>query len=149
MNRALNHAALAALIPHAGAMCLLEGVLDWNATHIHARSASHAHADHPLRRDGVLHALHLCEYGAQTAAVHGALIARAAGAIPHPGLLAALREVRLYATSVNPAGGALDIEAECQLSDAHGAQYAFRIAQDGCLLATGRATIVYGSAPGT
>ena len=148
MNRALDHAALAALIPHAGAMCLLDGVLDWDATHIHARSASHAHADHPLRRDGVLHALHLCEYGAQAAAVHGALSARAAGAMPHPGLLAALREVRLHVASVDPAGGALDVEAECQLSDAHGAQYAFRIAQGGCLLATGRATIVYATAPG-
>jgi len=149
VSRALDHAAIAALIPHAGAMCLLDGVLDWDATCIHARSTSHAHADHPLRRDGALHAVHLCEYGAQAAAVHGALIARAAGAMPHPGLLAALREVRLYATSVDPAGGALDIEAECQLSDAHGAQYAFHVAQGGCQLAAGRATIVYATAPGT
>jgi predicted hotdog family 3-hydroxylacyl-ACP dehydratase len=148
VNRALDHAAIATLIPHAGAMCLLDAVLDWDATRIRARSTSHAHADHPLRRDGALHAVHLCEYGAQAAAVHGALVARAAGGAPRAGLLAALREVRLHVEVVDPAGMALDIEAECLLGDAHGAQYAFRIARDGCLLASGRATIVYGAADG-
>ena len=147
MSRALDRDAIATLIPHAGAMCLLDAVPDWDATRIRARSTSHAHAAHPLRRDGALHAVHLCEYGAQAAAVHGALVARAAGAAPRPGLLAALREVRLCAAAVDPAGGALDIEAECLLGDAHGAQYAFRIAQGGCLLASGRATIVYAAAP--
>ena len=149
MNRALDRDAIATLIPHAGAMCLLDAVPDWDATRIRARSTSHAHAAHPLRRDGALHAVHLCEYGAQAAAVHGALVARAAGGTPRAGLLAALREVRLHVDVVDPSGGALDIEAECQLSDAHGAQYAFRITQGGCLRATGRATIVYGPAAGS
>ena len=147
MNRALNRDVIATLIPHAGAMCLLDAVLDWDATRIHARSTSHAHAAHPLRRDGALHAVHLCEYGAQAAAVHGALVARAAGTAPRSGLLAALREVRLCAAAVDPAGGALNVEAECLLGDAHGAQYDFRVTQGGCLLARGRATIVYAAAP--
>lgn len=146
MNRALDRDAIATLIPHAGAMCLLDAVPDWDATRIRARSTSHAHAAHPLRRDGALHAVHLCEYGAQAAAVHGALAARAAGAAPRPGLLAALREVRLHVEVADPAGGALDVEAECLLGDAHGAQYAFRVTQGGCLLASGRATIVYAAA---
>ena len=146
MSHTLDRGTLAALIPHAGAMCLLDAVLDWDAARIHAQSTSHARADHPLRRNGTLHALHLCEYGAQAAAVHGALIAR--GTVPRPGLLAALREVRLHVATVDPAGGVLDIVAECLLGDAHGAQYSFRIAQGGCLLVTGRATIVHGSAPG-
>ena len=146
MSRALDHAAIAMLIPHAGAMCLLDAVLDWDATRIRARGTSHTRVDHPLRRDGALHAVHLCEYGAQAAAVHGALAARAAGGAPRAGLLAALREVRLHVDVVDPAGGALDIEAECLLGDDRGAQYAFRITQGGCLQATGRATIAYGAA---
>ncbi len=149
MSRALDRDAIATLVPHAGAMCLLDAVLDWDPTRIRARSTSHAHVDHPLRRDGMLHAVHLCEYGAQAAAVHGALVARAAGGAARAGLLAALREVRLRVDAVDPAGVALDIEAECLLGDDHGAQYAFRVTQGGCLLATGRATIVYGAAAGS
>ena len=149
MSRALDRNAIATLIPHTGAMCLLDTVLVWDATRIRARSTSHAHADHPLRGDGALHAVHLCEYGAQAAAVHGALVARAAGDAPRAGLLAALREVHLYVETVDPAGMALDIEAECLLADDHGAQYAFRVARGGCLLAGGRATIVYGAVAGS
>src|SRR5574337_1263109 len=61
----------ASLIPHAGTMCLLDEVMDWNATRLHACSASHSRPDNPLRADGMLHAVNLCEYAAQAMAVHG------------------------------------------------------------------------------
>jgi predicted hotdog family 3-hydroxylacyl-ACP dehydratase len=36
----IDRAAIAALIPHAGAMCLLDGVLAWNRTSIACRASS-------------------------------------------------------------------------------------------------------------
>ena len=53
------------LIPHAGDMCLLDGVLAWDASTIHAIGTSHVLATHPLRGEQGLHAVHLAEYGAQ------------------------------------------------------------------------------------
>ena len=36
------------LIPHAGTMCLLDAVLEYDARRIHATTATHAGADNPL-----------------------------------------------------------------------------------------------------
>ena len=38
---AVTKAEIAGLIPHAGAMCLLDGVVEWDATHICSVSRSH------------------------------------------------------------------------------------------------------------
>jgi predicted hotdog family 3-hydroxylacyl-ACP dehydratase len=65
-------------------MCLLDEVGGWDDEAIHARSASHRAAGNPLRSDGQLRAVHLCEYGAQAMAVHGGLVARAAGTRAEP-----------------------------------------------------------------
>jgi predicted hotdog family 3-hydroxylacyl-ACP dehydratase len=70
---------LASLIPHQGAMCLLERIVDWNDTNIRLATTTHASPINPLRSNGRLRAIHLCEYGAQAMAVHGALKAQAAG----------------------------------------------------------------------
>lgn len=78
MHDGLPKSQWAALIPHQGSMCLLDSVAHWDDVRIHARSGSHARDDNPLRRDGRLRALHLCEYGAQAMAVHGGLLAQAA-----------------------------------------------------------------------
>ena len=67
------------LIPHAGGMCLLERVLAFDDSGLHAQSEAHRDPAHPLRRDGRLSALHLCEYGAQAMAVHGGLLAALEG----------------------------------------------------------------------
>ena len=71
-----------AIIPHKGAMCLWDEVVDWDAQCIRLRSSGHRHAAHPLRSDGCLRAVHLCEYGAQAMAVHGGLRGAAAGGAP-------------------------------------------------------------------
>ncbi|MGH8327695.1 MAG: phosphotransferase, partial [Steroidobacteraceae bacterium] len=89
----LDREAIAALIPHQGAMCLLERVLEWDAEHAVLATATHRSPDNPLRSCGRLRALHLCEYGAQAMAVHGGLVARAAGSQARPALLVSLREV--------------------------------------------------------
>ena len=63
-------------VPHQGDMCLWDEVLAWTATDIVLRARNHRDPAHPLRSDGRLRAIHLCEYGAQAMAVHGGLRAR-------------------------------------------------------------------------
>lgn len=134
------------LIPHRGAMCLLDEVVDWNDETIHARTDTHRNIDNPLRSDGILRALHLCEYGAQAMAVHGGLIARAAGTTAAPGYLVSLRAVELDVERIDDLPGALDVFAERLLGGDGSWQYAFRIEQAGARLASGRAAVM--AAPG-
>lgn len=139
----------ASLIPHAGRMCLLDVVLAWDETTLHARTTSHALPGHPLRTARGLHAVHLAEYGAQAMAVHGALRDRAQGATGvKPGRLVSLRDVQLAVEHVDPQGGALDVHAECLYADGAGAQYVFRVEQGGRLLASGRAAVIHPAEPG-
>lgn len=131
------------LIPHAGAMCLLDEVLDWDDIRLHACSAGHRRADNPLRAAGALHAVNLCEYAAQAMAVHGALRARAAGiARARPGMLVALRGVELHVARIDDLPGRLHVHVECLLALEDSLQYAFHVEHRGALLATGRAAVV-------
>jgi predicted hotdog family 3-hydroxylacyl-ACP dehydratase len=132
------------LIPHAGAMRLLDRVLNWDDRHIHAVAERHRVEDHPLRQDMRLHAVHLAEYGAQASAVHGALLASASGeARVRPGRLVSLRDVQLLIEYVDLTGGHLDVHAECLLADERGAQYSFKVEQRGQLLASGRVAVIH------
>lgn len=132
----------AALIPHQGTMCLLDEVIAWDDAHLHARTASHRRPDNPLRSDGRVRALHLCEYGAQAMAVHGALCAHAQGGRAQPGMLVSLRAVHLHAERADDLPGDLDVYAERLLAGDTGWQYAFRIEHAGVLLAEGRAAVM-------
>ncbi|MEO8810123.1 MAG: phosphotransferase [Rhodanobacter sp.] len=134
----------AALIPHAGAMCLLDAVCSWDETRIHAISAGHARLDNPLRGEHGLHAVHLAEYGAQAMAVHGGLLARSRGVQGvRPGRLVSLRDVHLFEEYVDHLQGQLDVHAECLYADDGGAQYVFRVEHRSRLLASGRAAVIH------
>ena len=131
-----------ALIPHQGTMCLLDDVVAWDADAIHMQSRSHRRADNPLRSDGRLRAVNLCEYGAQAMAVHGGLLARAEGGAAAPGLLVSLRAVELFVERVDDLEGALDVHAEKLVGSDASWQYAFRIEHEGVVLARGRAAVL-------
>ncbi len=134
----------AALIPHAGTMCLLDAVLAWDEHAIHAISGGHARADHPLRGAHGLHVAHLAEYGAQAMAVHGGLLSRARGVErARQGRLVSLREVQLFEEYVDQLDGHLDVHAQCLYADDSGAQYAFRVEHRGRVLASGRAAVIH------
>lgn len=139
---------IARLIPHQGAMCLWDEVVDWDAQRIHLRAHNHRDPSHPLRHRDRLHAVHLCEYGAQAMAVHGGLLARAAGEGVKPGMLVALRGIQLHVARIDDLPGALDVEAQCLIADAAGSQYAFTILHAGQILAQGRAAVLH-SLPST
>ncbi|MEO8461170.1 MAG: phosphotransferase [Dokdonella sp.] len=138
----LAKAQWADLIPHKGTMCLLDAVESWDSVSIHATSQSHRMLDNPLRSDDRLRALHLCEYGAQAMAVHGALLAQSNKDAARPGYLVALRAVDLQIERIDDLPGALEIHAECLLSDQTAWQYAFRVHHAGHMLASGRATVM-------
>ena len=130
------------LIPHRGTMCLLDAVVAWDEEQIHLRTDSHRRADNPLRSDGRLRAVHLCEYGAQAMAVHGGLLARRAGGAAAPGLLVSLRAVRLHVDRIDDLAGTLDVQAQSLAASTASWQYAFRVECAGRLLAEGRATVM-------
>jgi len=131
-----------AMIPHKGAMCLWDGVVDWDAQRIRLRSDSHRDAAHPLRSDGRLRAVHLCEYGAQAMAVHGGLRGAAAGGEPKVGFLVALRDVQLHVARIDDLPEALECEAELLAESVASQQYAFRIVHAGNVVAEGRAAVM-------
>lgn len=138
-------AEIETLIPHKHGMCLWDEVLEWDAQRIRLRAMNHRDPAHPLRSDGQLRALHLCEYGAQAMAVHGGLVARERGGVAPPGMLVALRDVRLHATRIDTLAGPLDCDAECLAAGEASQQYAFRIHHADALLAEGRATVMLGA----
>jgi predicted hotdog family 3-hydroxylacyl-ACP dehydratase len=130
------------LLPHAGAMCLLERVLAWDEQGIQAQAGDPADAEHPLRGGAGLHAVHLIEYGAQAMALHAALLARARGDAPsRSGLLVSLRDVTLAVELVSE--GRLDVQATCLYADPGGVQYAFSVRQAGLELAGGRLAAIH------
>jgi len=138
----LDPAGIAALIPHAGRMCLLDGLLAWDATHIACRADDHRAPDHPLRTASGLLASACIEYAAQAMALHGALLAQAEGGAATPGFLASARGVRWHRLHLHDLPGPLNIEAERVAGDAHQLLYAFRVCHDGAPVAEGRAAVV-------
>ncbi|MCC8911839.1 phosphotransferase [Xanthomonas euvesicatoria] len=138
--------AIAALIPHQGSMCLWEEVIEWDALRIVLRSHAHRSDTHPLRCNGRLRALHLCEYGAQAMAVHGGLLGRQSGMPVRPGMLVALRSVELHLAYLDDLPDAIDCEAQVLMQGEDSQQYGFRLTHRGELLAEGRATVMLGAA---
>lgn len=139
----LLRADIEALIPHKGTMCLWDEVLEWNVDSIRLRSRSHRDSTHPLRSNGILRAVHLCEYGAQAMAVHGGLLARdAGGSVAQAGMLVALRGVQLHVARIDDLDGVIVCEAQLLASSPASQQYGFRISHGEQLLAEGRAAVM-------
>lgn len=143
----IARAQIEALIPHQGAMCLWDEVVYWDRQRIRLRASNHRDPSHPLRSHERLHALHLCEYGAQAMAVHGGLRAREGGETARSGLLVALRGVELHCLRIDDLPGALECEAEVLAEGEDSQQYAFRIRHAGALLAEGRAAVMLQAGP--
>lgn len=143
----LTNAAIAALIPHQGAMCLLAGVEQWDRDRIVCRATSHRDAANPLRSASGLLAPCAIEYAAQAMALHGALLDRAVGSAANPGYLASARGVRLHRLRLDDLAGELRIEVTRGAGDAKQILYAFNVSHAGTTIAEGRATVVLDAAP--
>lgn len=71
----LTREQLEPVIPHAGAMLMIDAVTAYDEQRIDCESLRHRAADNPLLRDGRLSAHHAIEFAAQAAAIHGGLLA--------------------------------------------------------------------------
>lgn len=136
----MNREQLLQLIPHAGRMCLLDRVIAHSDRDIECTTGTHRDRDNPLRRDGQLSALHLTEYAAQAMAAHGALLAGAA----QPGMLAALRDIRLHTDRIDTVDADLAVRATRRLAQRDGSLYDFTVHAGDRLLCEGRIAIALG-----
>ena len=123
-------------------MCLLDGVMDWNDQAIVCLTETHLDPRNPLRRGGRLSVVNALEYGAQAAAVHGGLRARAAGTVAPPGYLAAVRDVEFYVERLDTIESALEVRAERLFGEDVNTVYDCKILANDKLLARGRVTIM-------
>ena len=134
--------SVASLVPHQGSMCLLEHVIEWDDRHVVLETATHRSPSNPLRSNGRLRSLALCEYGAKAMAVHGGLRGSVSGVKPKPGMLVSLRAVKFTRDYVEDLPGDLRVEAVCLQADAGSLQYSFVVRHGETLLAEGRAAVV-------
>lgn len=138
----LDHAGIAACIPHSGSMCLLHALLQWDADHVHCTALSHRDPANPLRQAGQLLAPVALEYASQAMALHGGLSAPP-GTPPKPGFLAAARGVVMHVSDLASVPGPLHVHATRQVGDDRQAVYQFSLQDEaGEVLVSGRATVV-------
>ena len=136
---------ISSLIPHQGAMCLLDRIETWDEAHIVCRSTSHRRLDHPLRDDSGLRALCGIEYGAQAIAVHTALLADPAGHSRSFGLLAFARDVTTSRSHLDDVDGPLTIHATLVLRHDRGCIYDILLTGGGQTVVTGRLSVMAAS----
>jgi predicted hotdog family 3-hydroxylacyl-ACP dehydratase len=141
----LDHAAIAARIPHGGTMCLLAAAVDWSEAAISCTATSHADPANPLRAGGRLGAATGIEYAAQAMALHGALLAGSDDA-PRQGYLTSVRGVTLHVDRLDDLPGPLDVRAERLSGDASNVLYQFSVSHAGRCLIDGRAAVVLDAA---
>ncbi|RXV71879.1 3-hydroxylacyl-ACP dehydratase [Burkholderia stabilis] len=137
----LDHAWIAAHIPHGGAMCVLDTVDAWDATRISCTATSHRDPHNPLRSHGRLASVCGIEYAAQAMAVHGALLgAQEAG--PRVGYLASVRNVDAFVDRLDTFDLPLTVDAERVSGDGRSVLYGFALRCGARVLLSGRAAVM-------
>lgn len=132
------------LIPHRGAMCLLDSVENWDAGHIVCKTTTHRLLDNPLRDDSGLRAICGIEYGAQAIAAHAALLGgeQGRGPVPLSGLLASARDVTATLSHLDNLTGPLLIRATLVLTHDQGSMYDIVVKGEGRTVLTGRLSVM-------
>jgi predicted hotdog family 3-hydroxylacyl-ACP dehydratase len=139
----LDAAWIAARLPHAGRMCLLERVTALDARGILCEASSHRLADNPLRAAGRLGAACIVEYAAQAMALHAAARSEGDPSRPRSGLLVAVRDLRLFVPRLDDQNVPLRIAAWRLEGSGQAAAYGFEAIGDGRQpVARGRATLL-------
>ena len=142
----LDHAAIAARLPHTGRMCLLDGVLRWDERSIGCRVVSHRDADNPLRESAGLATLSGIELAAQAAAVHGELLRGedfSGSRLPRRGVLAALKNVTVARQWLHEIAGDLLVETTLLHSDVAGGIFSFALCDGTECVLSGQFTLMY------
>lgn len=140
----LDRARIASLVPHQGAMCLLDSVPRWDELTLEALTESHRRADNPLLEHGALASVHLVEYGAQAMAIHGRLLELRKGhGPPKPGVLVTARDVKLECAHVHDVEGPLTLAVKRLMGNPGGLLYQFEARAGARLLASGRVGVIH------
>ena len=142
----LDHADIAARLPHAGRMCLLDRVLHWDERSIGCRVVSHRDTDNPLRELAGLATFAGIELAAQAAAVHGELLRGAdlsGGRLPRKGVLAALKNVIVTCQWLHEIAGELLVETALLHNDAAGGIFSFALFDGTECLLSGQFTLMH------
>lgn len=129
------------LIPHDGAMCLLERVIDSDASRIICGAISHRNPENPLREQNRLRSVVGIEYAAQAMAVHGALLEASADR-PRAGFLGAVNDVAFFTSYLDGYAGEIIVEAERLVGSETGMLYQFELRHADVILLRGRAAVV-------
>ena len=129
---------VAALIPHSGAMRLIDQVDSAASEEVICSTRSHLSLDNPLRVNGVIPAAAAIEYAAQAMAVHAALTR---GGPPRRGFLVVASGVSWGADRLDGTGDSLKIRATRLASMGGGAQYAFLVSAGTAVEVTGTLTL--------
>ena len=129
------------LIPHAGNMCLLSGVTQFDETHIMCTAESHLDPCNPLAHNGRIRVLNGIEFAAQAMAVHGGLTGMV-DRRPRAGLLVSVRDVVAHTEYLSDSAETLHIEAEQMMSENSSVCYSFRLQAGNKELLRGRATVI-------
>jgi predicted hotdog family 3-hydroxylacyl-ACP dehydratase len=137
----LDREWIAARIPHAGSMCLLDRIVTWGPDHIRCEADGHTRPDHPLRAQGRLAAVCGIEYAAQAMAAHAAVL-EASATRPRMGYLASVRKVEILVARLDTFAGPLVIEASRIGGDAGNVLYGFEVRAGQRMLLCGRAAVI-------
>ncbi len=137
----LDREAIRSLLPHDGAMCLIDSVEHWDARSILCISDQHRLPTNPLRSDGRLSCVHGIEFAAQAMAVHGGL-SRGSGARARIGLLLSVRQCVFHRDRLDALEAPLAIEAEKIAASEDALSYKFTLRAGGEPLLEGRANVM-------
>ena len=135
----IERAEIEALIPHGGTMVLLDRVVAHDEKSILCRTMSHRRADNPLRRERRLPTVAGAEFGAQAAAVHGALLAKGP---MRPGRIVLLRAMRWTRRFLDDVQAPIEVRAESLRRDADNIAYGFVLTAEGDELLHGECGII-------
>jgi len=137
----INREDIARLVPHAGAMCLLDSVVVWDRARIVCHSARHSAGDNPLRARGQLSSINAIEFAAQAMAVHQRLSAEGTTS-PSYGLLVSVRDCTFVTDRLDICPAPLVIEATRIASTAEALTYRFVVGAADTPIAMGRASVL-------
>lgn len=129
------------LVPHQGAMCLLDAVEYWDASRIVCTTEQHRLAGNPLVVDGRLSTVSAIEFAAQAMAVHGALAAPRRDR-PAFGMLLSVRNCLLHCDRLDQVPGILHVKVGKVAGSQLMLMYEFGLFTGEQCLAEGRATVI-------
>ena len=137
----IGRAEIARLVPHAGAMCLLDAVVAWDRDRIVCHSYRHQASDNPLRARERLAAIHAIEFAAQAMAAHHRLTG-APASTPRYGLLVSVRRCTFASDRLDTCASPLVVEAIRVAAMAESLTYRFTVGPAEMAVVEGRASVL-------